>query len=109
MDSILELTSEDVVDDEPEFDSPHGSIWTVAVDMSGNVSILVAPNIHPSYFDCGSDAECVGLPFECEDKDPGVYRWTVSVGGGYDQFTGEYWGPEFYVEKEEILWKPEEK
>jgi hypothetical protein len=97
-----------VEEEEIEYDSPEGSVWTVAIDMSGHVTILVPPNIHYSYFDCGTDAESIGLPFECEDKAPGVYRWTVSVVQGYDEFSGEYWGPEFSVEKEEILWQPEE-
>ncbi len=100
----LDLTLEEQCDEEPEYDSPHGSEWIVAVDISGSVTILDAPNIHYSFFDNGLSAEYIGLPFECEDLGPGIYKWVCDVHGGRDEFTGEYWGPEFSVREQTLLW-----
>ncbi len=93
--------------DEMEFESPNGSVWIVAVDIQGLVTILKAPNIHYSFFDLGKSAEDIGLPCEVEDVGPGVYRWTCSVNSSKDWETGIVDDYEFEVEKEELLWSLE--
>lgn len=98
------MENDQLIEGEEEYESPQGSVWIVAVDDGGSVYILRRPNIHYSFFDCGDGAEEIGLPFEVSNS-PGVYRWTCSVSHGKDEYSGEYWGPDFYVDKEELLWK----
>lgn len=89
--------------EDEDFESPYGSTWIVSIDIDGKTSILKAPNIHYSFFDMGNDAEAIGLPFET-GLDPGVYEWKCNVRSERDDFTGEYWGPEFDVIEEKLLW-----
>lgn len=110
---VMPKVSENILIDceeeqEEKFDSPQGSVWIVAVDIFGVATILQAPNIHYGFFDAGNSAEEIGLPFET-DNEPGIYKWTCNCHGGRDDYTGEYWGPEFEVIKEELLWTPEGK
>lgn len=97
-----------VMDDneEEEYDSPHGSKWIVAVDYQGRVTILDAPNIHFGFFECGTDAETVGLPYEVEDTDPGVYEWTCSYHEERDWESNLIDACYFEVEEEKLLWCP---
>lgn len=91
-------------DDEPEYDSPQNSKWVVSVDNWGNVSILDAPNIHPWFFEGGENAECVGIPYDQEDKAPGVYEWICSYHQHKDWESGAIDAFEFVVEEEKLLW-----
>lgn len=89
-----------------EFVSPVRSHWIVSVDIGGFVSILKAPNIHPSFFDAGSSAEDIGLPFECTDKTPpGVYLWICTPYSSTDWETGYVDDFGFEVEAEQLLWE----
>lgn len=90
--------------DFPEFDSPYMSVWIVAIDESGSVTILKAPNIHYAFFDFGSSPEDIGLPFEVEDTVPGVYRWYCSPWQSYDWETGYADDFGFEVISEDLLW-----
>lgn len=76
------------------FDRPDGSKWIVAIDMDGNVSILQAPNIHWGFFDNGNSAEMLGLPFEGQNEEPGVYEWTCGFVESRDWESGvvDDWG-----------------
>lgn len=89
--------------EEPEFDSPHGSVWIVAVDYAGRVAVLQAPNIHYSFLDNGPEAEYLGLP-ESVEEEPGVYRWTCSYHTSTDWESGHVDDWHFEVEKQELLW-----
>lgn len=92
--------------EEPEYDSPQKSEWVVAVDQWGFVTILKAPNIHPSFLDC-KNAEEIGIPFELdvEHVSAGVYKWTCNLNSSYD-YEYSYYEQEFEVIKEELLWSP---
>lgn len=91
-------------DEEPVFDSPQGSVWIVAVDYSGKVTVLQPPNIHYSLLDNGPEAEYLGLPESVDDLDPGVYRWTCSYHTHTDWESGKVDDYNFQVEEEELLW-----
>ncbi len=85
--------------DGKQFDSPHGSVWIVAVDIGGMVSIIKAPNIHYGFFDMGNDAESVGIPFESSSP-AGLYEWTCSYHVYRDRESGLIEDAHFEVEKE---------
>lgn len=72
---------------EPDYESPNGSKWIVAVSDDGTVSILRIPNIHYSFTDEGNDPETFGLPDEVEDA-AGVYEWTCNLVQHRDWETG---------------------
>lgn len=88
------------------YESPNGSEWIVAVDKWGMVTILKTPNIHYSLLDPGN-AEEIGLPFEVEDKIPGVYKWKCNLHVGTDWETGYVDELEFEVIEETLLWSVE--
>lgn len=102
IDIVSEPTHDDTPDDD-SFESPNGSKWIVAVDQEGFVSILKAPNIHYGFFDGGSGAEEIGLPFEV-DGEPGVYEWTCNASQTHCYETGCADGIEFDVIDERCLW-----
>ncbi|URC22691.1 hypothetical protein KASHIRA_01170 [Serratia phage vB_SmaM-Kashira] len=104
----LEMKPE-IESDEPVFDSPHGSIWIVAVDYAGRVSVLQTPNIHYSLLDNGPEAEYLGLPESVDDLDPGVYRWKCSYHTSVDWESGHVDGYSFEVEESTLLWSPDEE
>lgn len=90
--NLLNLASENPIVVTPDFDSPHNSVWTIAVDIGGNISVLSVPNIHPSYFENGESAESIGLPSDC-DLPAGMYSITCSFtehtnieGGQVDEY-----------------------
>lgn len=89
----------------PKYDSANGSVWIVAVDHGGNVSVLVKPNIHPCFFDNGDSAESMGLPPDTDEVTAGVYKWTCSFHESTDWESGIVEDGWFEVEKEELLWK----
>lgn len=91
-------------DDEPEYDSPHGSVWIVAVDYAGRVTVLETPNIHHAFLENGPEAEYLGLPPDVDDMDPGVYRWTCSYHASKDWESGVCDGWDFAVEESVLLW-----
>lgn len=93
--------------EEPEFDSPNGSVWIVAVDIAGKVTVLQSPNIHYAILENGPEAEYLGLPSEVDDKDPGVYRWVCSYLTTTDWESGHVDGWEFEVEESVLLWSPD--
>lgn len=94
--------------EEPEFESPHGSVWIVAVDYAGQVSVLQTPGIHPGILDNGPEAEYLGLPPDVVDEmDPGVYRWTCNYVTHTDWESGHVDGWEFEVEESVLLWSPD--
>lgn len=93
--------------EEPEFDSPNGSVWIVAVDISGKVTVLQTPNIHYALLENGPKAEYLGLPSEVDDKDPGVYRWTCNYVTHTDWESGHVDGWDFEVEESVLLWSPD--
>lgn len=88
---------------EPEFDSPHGSKWIVAVDDEGLVHVLSRPYIHDSFFECGSSAEELGLPIDT-DVAPGVYEWICDIHYQHDWESGHVDGWDFHVIEEKLLW-----
>lgn len=90
--------------EECEYESPNNSVWIVAVDVSGNVSVLDTPNMDPYFFDNGGSAEEMGLPPDC-NLAPGVYRWTCSFYQHIDWETGHVDDYTFEPIKEELLWK----
>lgn len=93
--------------EEPEFDSPDGSEWIVAVDYAGRVTVLEAPNIHYSFLDNGPKAEYLGLPPDVDDMDPGVYRWKCSYNPHVDWESGHVDDYDFEIEESVLLWSPE--
>lgn len=93
--------------DEPEYDSPHGSVWIVAVDYAGKVAVLETPNIHHAFLENGPEAEYLGLPPDVDDMDPGVYRWTCSYHASTDWESGICDGWDFHVEESVLLWSPD--
>lgn len=88
---------------EPEFDSPHGSKWIVAVDDEGLVHVLSRPYIHDSFFECGSSAEELGLPIDT-DVAPGVYEWICDIHYHRDWESGIVDDWQFEVIEEKLLW-----
>lgn len=58
---------------ESEFENPEGSVWVMAVDHKGYLSILKAPNIDPGFF-ASNDMEEIGWPEQICDTSAGVYR-----------------------------------
>lgn len=98
---IIRINPECGVDD--IFDSPHGSVWVVAVDVNGGVSILKSPNIDPYFFDSGTVAEYLGLPFEV-DKAPGVYEWVCDYVEHRDWESGQVDDVTFEVREERLLY-----
>jgi len=88
---------------EPEFDSPDGSKWIVAIDEEGLVYVLSRPCIHDSFFECGNSAEELGLPFETENA-PGIYEWICNVNYHRDWESGHVDDWEFEVVEEKLLW-----
>lgn len=109
---VTRTISEDIPvlpeDEEPEFDSPHGSVWIVAVDYAGRVSVLQTPNIHPGILDNGPEAEYLGLPPDVvDDMGPGVYRWTCNYVTHTDWESGHVDGWDFEVEESVLLWSPD--
>jgi hypothetical protein len=79
----------DFPSDEPDYDSPQKSEWILGLDMDGSVFVVVAPNIHHDFFECGMDAELIGLPDVIEDKDPGLYKAICSL---HESGGGSYYG-----------------
>lgn len=73
--------------DEPEYESPNGSKWIVAVSDDGTVSILRAPSIHYCFTDEGLTPEAMGMPDEVEDP-AGVYLWTCAYTESRDWESG---------------------
>lgn len=103
--TCLKKPNKTLIKEDPEeevFESPNGSVWIVAVDYSGRVTVLKAPNIHPALLDEGPEAEYIGLP-PYSDSGPGVYRWTCSYHESKDRESNLVDGFEFHVEKEEVL------
>lgn len=94
-------------EEEPDYDSPNGSVWIVAVDYAGRVTVLETPNIHHSFLDNGPEAEYLGLPPDVDDMDPGVYRWTCSYHTHTDWETGKVDDYDFEVEESVLLWSPD--
>ncbi|MGX4995902.1 hypothetical protein [Enterobacter hormaechei] len=94
-------------EDEPDYDSPNGSMWIVAVDYAGRVTVLETPNIHPALLDNGPEAEYLGLPPDVDDMDPGVYRWTCSYHTHIDRESGQVDDYDFEVEESVLLWSPD--
>lgn len=107
----LEQEVEDiqVVDEysEPEYDSPNGSVWIVAVDYAGRVTVLETPNIHHAFLENGPEAEYLGLPPDVDEMDPGVYRWTCSYHPHTDWESGKVDDYDFEVEESVLLWSPD--
>lgn len=93
--------------EDDEYESPNGSKWVVAIDTTGFVTILKAPNIHPSFFDCGACAEDIGLPFDVCDTAPGVYEWTCNYSHTVDWESGLPDDHEFDVTAERLLYAPD--
>lgn len=91
-------------DDEPEYASPQGSKWIVAVSDEGYVSVLVRPPIHHAFFDNGPGAEDIGLPFEVENP-AGVYEWICNVQEYRDWESGYVDDWNFDVIKETLLFR----
>lgn len=91
-------------DEVPVFDSPHSSVWIVAVDMIGRVSVLKAPNLHPGLSENGTTAFDWGLPEEVDSAVPGVYRWHCSFHEEKDWESGIVEDWHFEVEREELLY-----
>lgn len=89
------------------YEHPNGSKWIVSVDVYGNVSILKKPNIHPGFFESCSSAEEIGLPFECDDVEPGVYEWVCNYVQHRDWETGMCDDGEFNVVSSTQLYKIE--
>lgn len=75
---ILRTEAVEVGSDEPQYDSPYMTEWIVAVDVGGRVSVLKAPNLHPSFTENGLTALDYGLPEDVENTPPGMYRWICS-------------------------------
>ncbi|MCC5405563.1 hypothetical protein NWUPM3A1_117 [Escherichia phage vB_EcoM_3A1_SA_NWU] len=75
---ILRTEAVEVGSDEPQYDSPYMTEWIVAVDVGGMVSVLKAPNLHPSFTENGKTALDYGLPEDVENTPPGMYRWICS-------------------------------
>lgn len=75
---ILRTEAVEVGSDEPQYDSPYMTEWIVAVDVGGMVSVLKAPNLHPSFTENGLTALDYGLPEDVENTPPGMYRWICS-------------------------------
>lgn len=96
-----------MVDEEPEYDSPHGSVWIVAVDYAGRVTVLDPPNLHPGIMDNGPEAEYLGIPPDVDDMDPGVYRWTCSYHTHIDRESGHVDDYDFEIEESVLLWSPD--
>lgn len=94
-------------EEEPEYDSPNGSVWIVAVDYAGRVTVLETPNIHPALLDNGPEAEYLGLPPDVDDMDPGVYRWTCSYHTHIDRESGHVDDYDFEIEESVLLWSPD--
>lgn len=93
--------------EEPEFDSPNGSVWIVAVDYAGRVTVLEPPNIHPGILDNGPEAEYLGLPPDVDDMDPGVYRWTCDYCTHTDWESGHVDDWDFEIVESVLLWSPD--
>ena len=72
---------------EPVYDNPHNTEWIISVDAWGNVSILKAPNIHPSILEF-RNAEEIGIPFEMPEEKPGVYIMRCSYHETHDCESG---------------------
>ncbi|EPU2171350.1 hypothetical protein ACVVGU_000214 [Shigella sonnei] len=75
---ILRTEAVELGSDEPQYDSPYMTEWIVAVDVGGRVSVLKAPNLHPSFTENGKTALDYGLPEDVENTPPGMYRWICS-------------------------------
>ncbi|UKM17125.1 hypothetical protein [Escherichia phage SKA64] len=75
---ILRTEAVEVGSDEPQYESPYMTEWIVAVDVGGRVSVLKAPNLHPSFTENGLTALDYGLPEDVENTPPGMYRWICS-------------------------------
>lgn len=75
---ILRTEAVEVGSDETQYDSPYMTEWIVAVDVGGRVSVLKAPNLHPSFTENGKTALDYGLPEDVENTPPGMYRWICS-------------------------------
>lgn len=95
-------------EEEPEYDSPNGSVWIVAVDYAGRVTVLQAPNIHHSFLDNGPEAEYLGLPPDVDEMDPGVYRWTCSYNTHIDWESGHVDDFDFEIAESVLLWSPDD-
>lgn len=107
---LLTITEEEIQmadDEEPEYDSPNGSVWIVAVDHAGRVSVLETPNIHYALLENGPEAEYLGLPPDVDDMDPGVYRWTCSYHTHTDRESGLVDDYDFEIEESVLLWSPD--
>lgn len=100
---ILRTEAVEVGSDEPQYDSPYTTEWTVAVDIGGNVSILKAPNLHPGFSENGKTALDYGLPEDVTGTAPGVYRWTCSFHEEKDWESGLVEDWHFEVESEVLI------
>lgn len=102
----FQLEKEEI--EEPQFDSPYGSKWIIAVDINAQVTVLKAPNIHYGFFDSGKSAEMIGLPYE-SDAAPGVYEWVCSYYEHRDYESNVIDDYYFGVDKETLLYSVEDK
>lgn len=92
-------------EDMEEYDSPYNSVWTVAVDIAGNVSVLDMPNIK-ALSDIGKTAEELGIPPIVDNVEPGIYEWICSYHPHIKVDDGHVEDWNFEVEKEKLLWSP---
>lgn len=97
---------EEIPYEEENYDPPGGSVWIVAVDIDGMVSVLETPNIHECFLE-SKNAEEMGLPCEVLDTPPGVYKWTCAYCEHVDWESGKVDDYTFEPFAEELLWKPE--
>lgn len=73
--------------EEPEYDNPNGSVWVVAINEQGELSIVQRPNIHCGFTDAGGyDPEMYGLDGEYDNVPAGLYRVVCD----YNQSASDY-------------------
>ena len=100
----LDISDEKQTDqEEPVFDSPHGSIWIIGVDAWGTVFVVEPPNIHPGLLEF-TNAEELGLPPDMEDTPAGIYQARCSYHESRDWETGHVDRVEFDFEELTPLW-----
>jgi hypothetical protein len=104
---MRDLESNELDKPEDEYVDPNGSTWIVSVATDGRLSIMKAPNIHPSFLDDGMDPEYFGMPDAVTDP-PGVYEWVCSYSETRDWETGMVDGYDFEPIKDKLLWSLEE-
>lgn len=104
MELINDIPLRPEVPDYP-WDDPDGSIWIVAVDHKGFVSVIHPPNIHETFFEDGFSAEAIGLPYDVADTEPGIYEWECSFDFKRCHETNVIDDWEFNPRKVKQLWK----